>query len=368
LLSVEVSYKKQTALVLLLFVIFLVVVEVVATFFVMDITACKFKNSELFDNIDTKLLETMCDDHLSLDRMYNEYFQLAPNQYFDTISINEFGFRGSDFLYDKPQNVFRIFMVGGSTIFGVGSSSDQTSIPGYLQKNLNNFPSSTSIQVINAGYPSANSFSESKFVRDVLLQFDPDMIIVYDGWNELQQPSEMLQQQTINPISSFLKDVRVLFPFYNTPILISEMGGRTLSQFSESLFDEGTEYQKIIWWKNNWSEICELSHKQGFDLIISVQPIIGTGEKPLTIYEKQILNSDPNFSRHAKFIPNFVSAMHDLEFCDYALDLTTSFDDISEPIYFDQGHMSDTGNSIIADKFSEYIYPILLNRLPSIEK
>ena len=361
-MSVEVSYKKQTVLVLLLFFVILVVVEAIATLFVMNITVCKFKDSELFENTDPKLLEKICDDYLSLHRTYNEYYQLTPNQYFDTISINEFGFRGLDFSYEKPQNTFRIFMVGGSTVFGVGSSSDETTIPGYLQKNLNDFSLSSSIQIINAGYPSANSLSESKLVKDVLLQFDPDVIIVYDGWNEITEPVEMLQHSNRNIVSTFLKDMRVFLPFYNTPVLISELGAKFLAQFSGTpSLDEELDQQKIVWWKNNWNEICELSHEQGFDIIISIQPIIGTGNKLLTVNEKQILDSNPSYVIHSKLISDYVSAMYDLKKCNHTFDLTTIFDNVSEQIYFDQGHMSDNGNLIVAKKFAELLYPILKN-------
>ena len=36
------------------------------------------------------------------------------------------------------------------------------------------------------------------------------------------------------------------------------------------------------------------------------------------------------------------------------IDLRGIFDDVSGPIYWDQGHISDTGNLILAEKFHEY--------------
>ena len=69
-MSVEVSYKKQTVLVLLLFFVILVVVEAIATLFVMNITVCKFKDSELFENTDPKLLEKICLEHIPISIIY----------------------------------------------------------------------------------------------------------------------------------------------------------------------------------------------------------------------------------------------------------------------------------------------------------
>ena len=53
-------------------------------------------------------------------------------------------------------------------------------------------------------------------ISKALLQFDPDVIIVYDGWNEITEPVEMLQHSNRNIVSTFLKDMRVFLPFYNT--------------------------------------------------------------------------------------------------------------------------------------------------------
>ena len=337
---------------------------VFATLFVVNITQCMFKNSEVFENIDTKSLNQICDEYNSLNRTYNEYFQLQPNQYSETTSINQYGFRGDDFTYKKSDNVYRIIMIGGSTIFGTGSTSTDTTIPAYLQKNLNELSLPYSIQIINAGFPGANSHSESKFVKNILLEFDPDMIIVYDGWNDLQSNVSMLLHTNQNPLSLFLKDLRVLFPFYNTPVLISEIGMTIISQFSNvepDSFDEELEFKKVLWWKNNWDDVCKLADEKGFEMIISIQPIIGTGTKPLTNNETLILNSNPLFIMEANYLSNYISEMYNLEHCMYTFDLTNSFDNVSEAIYFDQGHMSDNGNLIIAKKFTEILYPLLVN-------
>ena len=51
----------------------------------------------------------------------------------DTISINSLGFRGDEFSKIKPDRTYRIFMVGSSPMFGYGATSDETTIPGFMQ-------------------------------------------------------------------------------------------------------------------------------------------------------------------------------------------------------------------------------------------
>ena len=77
-------------------------------------------------------------------------------------------------------------MVGGSTMFGAGATSDETTIPGYLQQLLNEKDFGFDIEVINSGIQGADSNTELKFIEQKLVTFSPDLIIIYDGWNDLR--------------------------------------------------------------------------------------------------------------------------------------------------------------------------------------
>ena len=66
-----------------------------------------------------------------------------------------------------------------------------------------------------------------------MVRFSPDLIIIYDGWNDLRA--------------------------HNVPMEVKE----------------------------NWERICEFGKENDFDVIITLQPIAGFGDKILT---KQELN------------------------------------------------------------------------------
>ena len=51
----------------------------------------------------------------------------------DTVNINSLGFRGDEFSKIKPDRTYRILILGGSPMFGYGSTSDYTTIPGFMQ-------------------------------------------------------------------------------------------------------------------------------------------------------------------------------------------------------------------------------------------
>ena len=77
--------------------------------------------------------------------------------------------------------------MGGSTVVGVGSTSDLTTIPGYLQKHYD-YNSNLTIEVINAGTPKAYSFSNAELIKNNLINYEPDLFIIYTGWNDLGKP------------------------------------------------------------------------------------------------------------------------------------------------------------------------------------
>ena len=95
---------------------------------------CFFLDSDVFADLDQDLKRSICLDNDNLRWSYDPYLQPEPNQHYATINTNQDGFRGKEISLEKPLDTFRVFVVGGSTVFGVGSSSDSTTIPAYLQK------------------------------------------------------------------------------------------------------------------------------------------------------------------------------------------------------------------------------------------
>lgn len=88
---------------------------------------------------------------------------------------------------DKPDDVLRIIVLGGSTLASFGSSPFD-SIPGHLQRMLGNNGSDgdkkVRFEVINAGVGGYNSAQEYLYLMSELVYYKPDIVVFYDGWNE----------------------------------------------------------------------------------------------------------------------------------------------------------------------------------------
>lgn len=101
--------------------------------------------------------------------------------------INSLGFRGKEIPIEKPQGVFRIVAMGGSTTFGYCIENEEDTYPAILERLLNNvYKGNPKIEVINAGvsgYMSAESLINFQMR---ILDLKPDGIILYHGINDLR--------------------------------------------------------------------------------------------------------------------------------------------------------------------------------------
>ena len=322
---------------------------------------CFFLDSDVFANLDQDLKRSICLDNDNLRWSYDPYLQPEPNQHYATINTNQDGFRGKEISLEKPLDTFRVFVVGGSTVFGVGSSSDSTTIPAYLQKQYD-FNSELNIEVINAGSPKAYSFSNAALIKKSLINYEPDLFIIYSGWNDLGKSSDgkYFDEDTsvqINGVFSFLlkndyyKSFGILFKNYQIwRISTVENVAMKNYDYSEQIAEN---------WQNTWNEVCELGKRNNFDVIITLQPLLGSGSKQLTNEESRnykLYNQDIKLSAYE----DFAGVLPELNTkCTKSKDLRNIFQNINETIFYDAVHTGDLGNEIIAKELFELSLPIL---------
>ncbi len=102
-----------------------------------------------------------------------------------TYSTNSKGFRGKKEFGPKEDNEVRIAILGGSSAFGWGASSDETTIAYYLMSILNARSPSRSFSVINAASPGYTSYQVLAKIQLKLIDLEPDFLVFYMGWNDL---------------------------------------------------------------------------------------------------------------------------------------------------------------------------------------
>ena len=183
--------------------------------------------------------------------------------------INTLGFRGAEFSEIKPSDTYRIFMVGGSTVFGDGVENHNT-IPSLLQSFYSNdkFDNIKQIEVINAGINGGISKHEADLIKNKISKMSPDLIVVYDGWND------------------------------------SKIGNYGSNNWDVEIND--------VTWKNRWTDICN-SYNKEFDVVITLQPLVT---------HKTLLLTDQEFT-------NFVTRQTILKETENLDKLATHFDELN---------------------------------------
>ena len=296
---------------------------------------------------------------------------LKPNQHLDSININNFGFRGKDISLEKDSENYRIFVLGGSTVFGGYSSSDLTTIPGYLEDKLNNLEMDFKMEVINAGEQGAASCRDVEKIKTKIINFNPDLIIVLNGWNDLDHPcgdgiSNTPQRVTV--ISEIVQPIRDICSGCQSPRLIILSYSWIQYQIQE-VFDNkknDKNFEVVVNnWKNRWIETCEFSRERNMDLIITLEPLMGTGEKKMSDWEKNTLS---NYSSDAITSYNLMrNAIKDLDsHCTSTYDISDVFDNEEKTIFYDLGHFGDKGSELVAEKLLNIIKPIIINKMIKI--
>jgi hypothetical protein len=86
--------------------------------------------------------------------------------------------------YAKAANEKVVLLVGGSTVWGVGSSSFTKTIAGELQTELNRAQSSVKYTVINLGMGSWIAYQQFIGLEMWGTQFNPDWVVIMDGHND----------------------------------------------------------------------------------------------------------------------------------------------------------------------------------------
>ena len=332
-------------------------------YYLNELETCGFTESEIFENVPESTLDEMCSLQLSIKVPSEPTQENIPNQHNEYVNINSFGFRGVEISKEKPENVYRIIMLGGSTLFGYGASSDETTIPGFLQKKFETTDSDFKVEVINAGSSGAYSKTETLYVKHKLLDFDPDLIIVYDGWNDSRIPytSHIGERGLAGQLYDSVNHLQSVLPYYKTPIVIREIGGKLASDQNLRTWTDANLDKKVILWKERWNESCLLAQKNDIKTLITIQPMLGTGDRIVTKSEKStsgLLQND--FMQLPLYqLQKFVDVLPELTNCTNTADLTHVFDGHNEPIFLDLGHVGEQGSMLISEKIYELVLPII---------
>jgi hypothetical protein len=357
-MSVQVSYGKQFLFGLFLILIILSIVEVTARIFEYSYSFCNFIDSDSQNSLSRETLNQLCYDHGIIKWNETPYRHLISNQHTDFVNINSLGFRGSEI--DLTHEQFLIFIVGGSTVYGSGVSDDQT-ISYYLEEILQS--NNLNVQVVNSGVPGINSATEVVIIQDKIMNLNPDLVIIYDGYNDLVKPYEKFDELGENDFTS--KFIRLLAKneYWRTgaAAVTVYFTLKNPENIETSSINVDHTNQKVLAWLEKINSSCENS-KDKFQTMFILQPFLGTGDKELTTSE-QIIYENNNHNLLVSEYKKYGEHLSLMNKCSKVIDFSNVFNNSSESIYMDFVHLSSNGNKIIAKNISDHILSSTINEI-----
>jgi len=163
------------------------VFSILLTFFLLEIGARLWLNYLVTpEQYDRYVLFTSLDakEYAWTPHPYLVYYP-SPNYQKGLTSHNSLGYRNDEFSLEKPDGVYRIVALGGSSTYDVSIKDNGETFTAQLEKVLHEEYGYTNVQVINAGVPGYNSWEILVNLEFRVLDLDPDLVIIYEGTNDV---------------------------------------------------------------------------------------------------------------------------------------------------------------------------------------
>ena len=198
----------------------------------------------------------------------------AAGQGHETANTNSLGFRGPDFSPTKPDDVFRVVCLGGSSTFGYHNNDDET-YPHYLGRLLEE--EYERVEVINAGFPYYNTGSIRSLLDAEVWSYEPDLITIYAAYNDACWPLKV--QKPLRWVF-WLQEHSVLYLFLKETVLSDQRIywiKNKLHSKSQKTADPEAVLQNAdavaARYRANVEAIADAAGERGIPLVLVRQPI-----------------------------------------------------------------------------------------------
>jgi lysophospholipase L1-like esterase len=316
---------------------------------------------------------------------WHEHQQSLPEQYHPYVLWRRVPFKGRTINIDPrgvrltpgadcSANSYKVFTLGGSTMWGTGSP-DWGTIPAYLQAGLEALRGKP-VCVVNFG---ESGFVSTQEVIELLLQLEsgnvPQLVLFYDGVNDeyaAYQSGRPEVHMNLSAISARFEERKSAVSFVewlktSYSFLLSE-------RFAARLRQEAKTSPKIITYETmgidtttladsvaqmylaNYKTVKALSQEYGFKYFFFWQPVIWFGNKPLTSEEQAIkLGTDPARMRLSNSIYRTIELVASEAEYENLYYLGDIFDKYTSLIWIDGWHVTPVGNQLIAQKMLDVV-------------
>lgn len=217
------------------------------------------------------------------------YYIMNPDVKGRYFSRTEFSPNTSPDYFQAPKSpgTYRIFCLGGSTTVGfpygyIGSFST------FLRERLRSVFPEKNIEVINVGMTATNSYTTLDIVRE-LVNYEPDLFIVYDGHNEFYGALGLASREAIGSVR-WMTNLYLRLVHLRTFHLMRDWIARLVEAVNStpSSTAPGTMMERLAYGQHiphgtqkyddclrifqaNLQEFCEIARQKNIPVILSTQ-------------------------------------------------------------------------------------------------
>lgn len=315
---------------------------------------------------------------------------------FGYIGTNTQGLSITPLTFEKPD--IKVAITGGSTMFGAGSSTNETTVPSNLEKMIRERVG-IKAEVYNLAVPGYQSFQEMLGLYKFLKTDKVDLVLSISGRNDASYASKEQDIRSASLLSEVYertallnldgKDNRPLSvavsfmrAHSSTFDLMYSVWPKVMRRLNDTLMDENdpTTTKAMVNSKDNkvfdnidkrtqltalhYSMMNTLAKSNGAKYIMMLQPTAFT-KKTLTLQEEKC--SETRVWRDVRVSNRLLKDYEHAFFArfkkvpkSYAFtDLTNIFDHVADTVYVDMCHYNDAGAFIVAQAVLERIEPLL---------
>jgi hypothetical protein len=300
-------------------------------------------------------------------------------------------------IYDEAPaaDVFRIIVLGGSTVEGNGASGSLTALPAALLDLLQReyapaLGGATRFEVINAGVSGYTSVNELLYYLSELQRFHPHLVISYGGWNDHQVGNMLLAQYgpptpllATSEYWAFTDIINGHFQWAPSARNLLERSGIAVMRLGRglALIDATARLTAKLGLANWWATAADpgasladyyspqsvVRYGERVRVLNSVvrgggaqhawflQPIVGVGNHPpapgreagyIATFPLRTQNRQAFYAAARQVMATLQGELGEAGLC--AAEVSDVFDGNPTHVYDDPGHLNDEGNRIVA--------------------
>lgn len=336
-----------------------------------------------------------------------ETFDMSHNKSRAYVYTNEDGFRvpspGYKLPKEKPAGQLRIAVLGGSLV--ELASTYETTLPGSLKKFLQQRYPGRDIEVINAGIASAVSRQSLVQLFLTVVDYHPDIVILYDGGNDIglpltyeSRPNFPYNFQTMEEAWNLYRDehrmplwrvalersnvYRVVRTTLNpgsrelVPTADDPYAGTNAVPVERVISDRSFAVNQIAAYLSNWRKLVELSQAYHFRPVCVLTPA-SAGLDPDFAVPRMMTSFHLNRQTALEWIRAF-NILYDeagtqieqlrTDYPDAHFLNLTHFLQPSEKYFWDLAHIYDEANMVVAERIYTDIRPVIEASLESVKQ